>query len=462
MGKGKTGYGTGGGMMARYSKKLKSDPQLRGLDKAVELVTQGSYIEGGPAEGRAGRPGRKNADYSGWRSIFNPVFCYNGMILVAGALTVLGIIMVFSSSSVNLVSAGFSSWRDASRQLLFAVIGLLAGVGLVHFSDAVSNLIRYTSLFILLGSWVLQALTLTSLGKTVNGNTGWLVIAGTQFQPAEIMKLALCLWMPLTVASASRRAEGKTTLVQRALAYWPALVTFLISFILVFAGKDLGTGLIIAVIALIALYVGGFPLGLFFGGLIIAGGAVSYFFVLGNENRRKRLLAVYSGCPGGPSQDGCYQIVHGKYALSSGGLTGLGLGASREKWNYLPEAKNDFIFAIIGEELGYIGAVFVILLFLILAWCMVNIALRSNDTYSQTVILCVTGWIIFQAFVNIGVVTSVLPVIGLPLPFISAGGSALIITLMAMGIVIGLSRRQEEIRASLGRDKKRRKKTKRV
>ena len=152
-------------MMARYSKKLKSDPQLRGLDKAVELVTQGSYIEGGPAEGRAGRPGRKNADYSGWRSIFNPVFCYNGMILVAGALTVLGIIMVFSSSSVNLVSAGFSSWRDASRQLLFAVIGLLAGVGLVHFSDAVSNLIRYTSLFILLGSWVLQALTLTSLGK---------------------------------------------------------------------------------------------------------------------------------------------------------------------------------------------------------------------------------------------------------------------------------------------------------
>lgn len=128
---------------------------------------------------------------------------------------------------------------------------------------------------------------------------------------------------------------------------------------------------------------------------------------------------------------------------------GVGLGASREKWNYLPEAKNDFIFAVIGEELGYVGAVLVILLFLILIWCMINIALRSTDPYAQTVILCVAGWIGFQTFINIGVVTSLLPVIGLPLPFISAGGSALIITLAAAGIVIGLSRRQPEIRATL-------------
>ena len=449
-------------------RKKSSDSQLKGLDRAVAIVTQGSRLEdedpgrkakgrnktsdrvrGNVSGGNSDSPTAGRANYSGWRNIFNPVFCYHGMIFVVIALTFLGIIMVFSSSSVSLVAAGLSAFRDAGKQIIFALIGLVIGLGIVGLSGWSVNLIRNLSLIILLFSWGLQLLTLTKLGVTINGNRGWLSIAGVQFQPAEIMKLALCLWMPLSVTLASRKAQNQEGSRKKALSYWIPVLTLAISFILVLAGKDLGTCLVIAAIGIVALYVGGFPLGWLFAGLLVAGGAVGYFAVFGSENRRARFLATYSGCLGGPSQLGCYQIVHGKYALASGGLMGVGLGASREKWNYLPEAKNDFIFAVIGEELGYVGAVLVILLFLILIWCMINIALRSTDPYAQTVILCVAGWIGFQTFINIGVVTSLLPVIGLPLPFISAGGSALIITLAAAGIVIGLSRRQPEIRATL-------------
>lgn len=455
--------------MARYAKKTGNDPQLKGLDKAVAMVTRGSRIEDSDSSSRGSRPGsasafarrassgptaalpEDNQVYSGWRSVFNPVYCFYGMIACVGILTVFGIIMVFSSSSVNLISGGFSPWRDASRQLVFALGGLLVGGVLILFANRFAGLLRILSVLALLGSWGLQALTMTSLGRSVNGNTGWLVLGPVQFQPAEVMKLALCLWMPFSVTQASARAAKVKGTWDKLLKYAPPFFSFLISFALIMFGKDLGTAMIITLICLTALYVGGFPLGPLATLTGLGAFAVGYFMVFGSANRRDRFSATYSGCTGGPNQFGCFQIVHGKYALASGGLLGKGLGGSLEKWNYLPEAKNDFIFAVIGEEMGYIGALGIILLFIILAWCMINIALRTRDCFSQTVILCVASWISFQAIINIGVVTSLLPVIGLPLPFISSGGSALVVTLTAMGVVIGLSRRQDEIKAATSR-----------
>ena len=147
----------------------------------------------------------------------------------------------------------------------------------------------------------------------------------------------------------------------------------------------------------------------------------------------------------------CYQAVHGKYAMASGGLLGVGVGNSGEKWGYLPEAHNDFIFAIIGEETGFVGASLVILLFLVLGWCMLVVALQSQDRYITLVLASITVWIVGQAFVNIGVVVGLFPVMGVPLPFVSAGGSSLILCLGAAGVTISMMKQQPQIQAEMQR-----------
>lgn len=148
---------------------------------------------------------------------------------------------------------------------------------------------------------------------------------------------------------------------------------------------------------------------------------------------------------------GRYQAVHGKYAMASGGLLGVGIGNSGEKWGYLPEAHNDFIFAIIGEETGFVGASLVILLFLVLGWCMLVVALQSQDRYITLVLASITVWIVGQAFVNIGVVVGLFPVMGVPLPFVSAGGSSLILCLGAAGVTISMMKQQPQIQAEMQR-----------
>ena len=145
-----------------------------------------------------------------------------------------------------------------------------------------------------------------------------------------------------------------------------------------------------------------------------------------SPNRLNRVLAAYQECSGTDAQKVCYQSIHAKYALAEGGLFGVGLGNSREKWNYLSEAHNDFIFAIIGEETGFIGAAIVIILFVVLGGCMISVALQTADRYASVSLLCITVWLVGQALINIGVVVGVFPVMGVPMPFVSAGGSSLI------------------------------------
>jgi cell division protein FtsW len=375
-----------------------------------------------------------------WSILTEPIVCYYGFIVTVILLMAFGLLMVFSSSTVDLVAAGKSPFSQLISQAEFAIIGLV-GAGVAAFLPM--GIYRKFSFFLLLLSMFLQMLTLVGFGVSSGGNTGWISLGPVTFQPAEIMKLALCVWMPQVITVSRQRKLGNIK------GFAVPVAFFAFGFLLVLAGKDLGTGLIILLIGAVAIFAGGFNLKAYLVTGAVAVVGIVGIFVLGSTNRMSRITALFSGCTDSADAQGvCYQSIHGLYAIASGGFTGVGLGASREKWNYLPEAHNDFIFAIIGEELGFIGGAVVILGFAVLAWCLVNIALKmKNHPYARLVLVCITAWLVGQALINIMVVLKILPVIGLPLPFISAGGSALVMCLVASGVAVRMAREQDDITA---------------
>ncbi|MGO1347118.1 MAG: peptidoglycan glycosyltransferase FtsW [Bifidobacterium psychraerophilum] len=397
---------------------------------------------GGKGVPAAGPAPATNQDYTGWRNILNPVWCYNGFITAVGALTVFGLLMVFSSSSVDMVADGESPWSQVASQALYGVLGVVVGVIAMHLP---LMLYKRASFAFLAFGFMLQALTFTPLGISVNGNSGWIGFGSISFQPAEVLKLALCLWLPVALESSQKRAKDSGSLKSYAV---PA-AGFAMAFLLVMAGKDLGTAMIIVLIGVVAFLLGGFPLRWLLSIGVVGAVGIVGFFVLGNQNRISRILAAYKPCTASDVQGVCYQSIHGLYAMASGGLTGVGLGNSREKWNYLPEAHNDFIFAVIGEELGFIGACMVILAFVVMGWCLLRVAWLSRDGYARMVMVGIAAWIVSQALINICVVLGILPVMGLPLPFVSAGGTALIMCLISAGVAARMMRSLPEIRGAV-------------
>ncbi|RBP99188.1 FtsW/RodA/SpoVE family cell cycle protein [Bifidobacterium xylocopae] len=386
-------------------------------------------------------PARPAVSYQGIRALLNPLWCYYGFITAVVALAVFGLMMVFSSSAVDMVAQGQSPWTQAIRQTGFCMGGFaVAAVALRLPAD------KYRSIsFGILGFGLfLQLLTFTPLGRAAGGNAGWIFIGGFSLQPAEVLKLALCVWMPGSLLDAgehSRQGEGLK-------AYRKPAAGFAVSFILIMMGKDLGTAMIVVIIGLVAFFLSGFPLKWFLSAAVAGLAGIIGFFVLGHGNRMQRIMAAYGKCSSDDLQGVCYQSVHGLYAMASGGLTGVGLGNSREKWNYLPEAHNDFIFAVIGEEMGFIGAVLVILAFVVVGWCMLRVALTTPDSYARMVLVCLASWIVGQALINICVVLGLLPVMGLPLPFVSAGGTALVLCLAAAGVAVPMMRTHPDIKAA--------------
>ncbi len=233
-------------------------------------------------------------------------------------------------------------------------------------------------------------------------------------------------------------------------AYDRLLVGYLASLILIVAGKDLGTAMIVVAIGCIALLLGDFPVKALLASVAVCVAGVIVLVIV-SPNRVQRIMAVYQECSASDLEGVCYQAIHGKYAIASGGLLGVGIGNSGEKWGYLPEAHNDFIFAIIGEETGFVGAALVILLFFVLGWSMMVIALKTYDRYISIVLICIAVWIVGQAFVNIGVVVGIFPVVGVPMPFVSAGGSSLIMCLGAAGVAISMMKEQPQIKVEARR-----------
>ncbi|PLS27515.1 peptidoglycan glycosyltransferase FtsW [Bifidobacterium parmae] len=395
---------------------------------------------------------KTDRDNPGIRSLFNPLWCYHGFRMSVLGLSVFGVIMVFSSSAVSSASEGKSPFTDSLSQVIVCVVGLMAGM---IVSMLPVDMYRRSAFAVMVGALGLQALTFTPLGVGQYGNNGWIAVPGTSgtFQPAEVTKLALCVWMPSALIAARRilgdRAR-RTTWKDVVSAYRGVIIVYGAALVLVVGGKDLGTAMIVMLIGFVALLVSGFPGGKL---AVIAGVGVGVVIALvaSSPNRRERVLAAYMPCTGSDAQEICYQSTHARYAIASGGFLGVGLGNSREKWNYLPAAHNDFIFAIIGEETGFVGCAMVILIFVILGWCLLFSAMQAKDRYSAIALMCVATWFVGQALVNIGVVVGIFPVFGVPLPFVSSGGSSMLACLIASGFAAGLMRQQPQVKADTSR-----------
>jgi cell division protein FtsW len=293
----------------------------------------------------------------------------------------------------------------------------------------------------LVAAVVFQALVFVpGLGFSVNGNRNWIHLAGKQIQPSEFAKIALVLY-GARVLTRKRRRLGQFRHVALPLLF-PAGGGLLL---LVLAGGDLGTGLVLLAILGGMLFVAGVP-----GRMFLIAGASSVVLAaamaLTSTNRMDRIGKWLGGCV---DPNKCFQTIHGQFALADGGWWGVGLGASREKWSWLPAAHNDFIFAIIGEELGLPGTLAIIALFGLLAFACYRLVLRSDDFFIRIATAGVMVWILSQAIINIGGVIGLLPVIGVPLPLVSSGGSALVATLFALGMLLSFARNEPGCREAL-------------
>jgi cell division protein FtsW len=388
-----------------------------------------------PAKGDAGRGGRGPGHW--WRrtwSFLEGDTSASSYVLILGctlALTVIGLIMVLSSSSVENIGETTGSYDLFIRQGIFAVVGLGVMVFLSRLSTDRLRRLAWPALII---ATVLLMLVLTPLGHEVNGNRNWIKIGPATGQPSEAAKLALALWAAAVLERKGRLiGQLKHSVVP---VLFPA-GTILLG--LVMLGRDLGTAMVIMLVLAAVLFLAGTRM-LYFAvaGAVAAVGVIIMALVSGN--RTVRIQAWLGNCDF--ATDPCYQPQHGLYALASGGWWGLGLGQSRQKWSYIPEAENDFIFTILGEELGLVGALLVIALFAGLAVGMFRVARRADSVFVRICTGGILAWIVGQAFINIAMVTGLLPVIGVPLPFISYGGSALTFVLAAVGVVLAFAREQ--------------------
>jgi len=275
------------------------------------------------------------------------------------------------------------------------------------------------------------------LSSSGGGNRNWIVIGGFTMQPSEFLKLALVLWIGVVLGA--RRDE---------LGDWRRLLLPVapvagVAIGLVLAGSDLGTAAIMMLMVFGCAFFAGARLAhLLVGALGVA--LLALVFAMASPNRMSRINTWLQGCTDADYSGYCWQPQHGMWALASGGVLGVGLGNSRAKWNWLPEADNDFIFAIIGEELGLVGALVVLALYALLAIVLVRIMRRAREPLTRIVTGGVLVWVVGQAFVNIGVVLGVLPVLGVPLPLISSGGSSLVAILLAIGVVLSLARAETQ------------------
>jgi cell division protein FtsW len=271
------------------------------------------------------------------------------------------------------------------------------------------------------------------IGWGYGGNQNWIRIGNISAQPSEVLKLAVIVWIAFIL-----------TTKPGVMGNWKQLVLTIgpvagAAIGLVLFGQDLGTVVVMALIVYACLFIAGVKLSWLVTSAVLIG-TFGILFAFSGESRTERINAWINGCTTAQYETFCWQPTHGKWALASGGFFGVGLGNSKAKWSWLPEADNDYIFAIIGEELGLIGAVVVLVLFIVLAFAFIRVIRSNNDPFARIVTAGVGIWIVGQAFINIAVVLGVLPVLGVPLPLISAGGSALIATLLAIGVVLSFAR----------------------
>ena len=357
---------------------------------------------------------------------------YVVMVSMVFFLVIFGLVMVLSSSFVGSALGNDGNFfATFFRQVIWVLLGIPAMLVISRFPARALKKLAPT---IFLVALLLQGLVFTPLGITSGGNTNWVNIAGFTGQPSEILKVAMIIWMAAILADRIDRVEDYRTLVQ------PLGLGVLIALSLVMMGQDLGTMGVMVVIALGIVFLAGARLSHLFTVVAVIAAGVAMLAML-SPSRINRIMTWFSGCTEEDYLGTCWQIVHSTYALGSGGVLGVGLGNSRAKWSWLPHAETDFIFAIVGEELGLIGTSMVIISFVILAVAMARLVRAQPDPFARLVTGGVMVWLIGQALINIAVVLEVLPVLGVPLPFMSVGGSALMASLIGVGVVMAVNRR---------------------
>ena len=374
--------------------------------------------------------------FGDWLS--RPMTSFHLMVSVAGLLTTLGLIMVLSASGVHSYDEDGSPWSIFFRQLLWAAVGLFACWFALRLPV---RFMRGTAFFAFSVTIVMLVMVLIpGIGHVANGTRGWFVIGGLSMQPSELTKIAFAVWgSHLLAARRMERASLREMLV-------PLIPAAVIALALIVVQPDLGQTVSLGIILLALLWFAGLPLKVFVSSLLAAMAAAAVLAV--SEGYRSDRVRSWLD-PGADLQGAGYQARQAKFALANGGVFGDGLGQGTAKWNYLPNAHNDFIFAIVGEELGFIGAFGLLALFGLFAYTGMRIAKRSADPFLRLLTATATAWVIGQVFINVGYVVGLLPVTGIQLPLISAGGTSTATTLFMVGLMANAARHEPDAVAAL-------------
>jgi cell division protein FtsW len=372
-----------------------------------------------------------------------PLTSYYLLVGASTLLLTIGLMEVMSASSVDGFVHHQNSYYWFLRQLTWVVLGLPVAFVATRLPHRVLRAFAWPALLVAV---VLLGLTQTSMGLTVNGNRNWLALGPVVVQPAEVAKLAVILWCSDVYARKERLLDDwRHTLV-------PVAPVSCLVVGLVLVGGDLGTALVLMAIVLGMLWVVGAPARLFIGSFLTV--AVFALYIASTSHERMQRLTSFAD-PFKHFEGAGWQSAHGLFAMSSGGLLGKGIGASQQKWGSLPAAHTDFIFAVLGEELGLVGTVLVLGLFLTIAYAGIRVAVRTRDPFVRYMAAGITVWLTAQMMINVGMVLALFPVIGLPLPLVSYGGSALLPSLVALGLLMSFARSEPGARAAL-RDRRRR------
>lgn len=359
---------------------------------------------------------------------FSPL--YGLLVIVGFGLALYGLVMVLSASSGDALGGG-DPWSAFRRQSMWLAAGLCAAL----FTSRLDYRLwreRFAVPLLITTGVLLGLVLVPSIGLSVNGARRWLGVGGFTFQPSELAKLALVVWVADMVTRRQRNVRDlQTTLT-------PILLMTLVFTALLVVEPDLGTALVICAVVFVVLYMAGASLRhLWVIGGVVACAGLSLAWLA--PYRRARLFAFND--PWADPLDSGFQTVQAGVALANGGVSGVGLGSSRGKWGFLPEAHTDFIYAVIAEEFGLVGGLAVIGAFVLigLAGYLVANRIRRIDPYGSLVAVGITTWIVLQAFVNIGAVVGALPITGVTLPFLSAGGSSLVVTMAAYGVLLNIA-----------------------
>ena len=369
---------------------------------------------------------------------------YYALVIATFGLLFIGMVMILSASTTVSYKQFNNQYIIFLRQLMFAAIGVVLMMTISRLPKVF--FLKWSVVALVISIVLLILVLIPSIGISVAGQRNWISLWGPfRLQPSEVAKLTLIVWGSAVL---SKQIRSKTTTWQNLLI--PVFPVGLIITVLVIFEGDLGTTLIIGPILLSLFYAVGAPMKLFTWSAMAGLLAILYLSIQ-ETYRIQRFLSWIS--PTVENQDAGWQVTHGKYALASGGWTGIGLGASREKWGWLPAAHTDFIFAVVGEEIGLVGTIIVLIFIGTIAYVALTLARETNDRFTKLIATSVMAWIVVQSIINIGAVLGLLPVTGVPLPLVSYGGSSLIFTLAAIGVLMAVLRAEPTVKADLKKKK---------